>query len=138
METELEKLLGNKNVITSQKIKDLLAELIKKETKPKEKVERSSIAHPKDGPCLAYLTVERTTCCLHCGSRRDSLVHLKQKESISFLQRTGEVKTVVALKYIKEPIKMESWTVSCPSCPSHIKKLSKEELEQAYMFLLSE
>lgn len=90
----------------------------------------------KDKECTVYMQIERTTTCEHCKASWVDLIPLQQKETISALQKDGTVRTIYALNIVKEPVKLRSYTASCKHCPTAIKALSREDLEERYMVIL--
>lgn len=111
-----------------------LLDRLEKEQKAATKASRPPKEH---GDVKVFMTVHRYAHCTHCGSENMRVIQLMQKEAISGLQKDGTVRTIYALNPVKEPVKMDSYTVCCGECKERVSRLSRVELEQAYMFLLS-
>lgn len=122
--SELRRITGLSNSAIMQALRTLLP--------PEEKEHKLK----KNKECIVYMEVERTTTCEHCKASWVDLIPLQKKETISALQKDGTVRTIYALNIVKEPVKLQSHTASCKYCPTAIKALSREKLEERYIALL--
>lgn len=122
--SELRRITGLSEASIMQALRTLLP--------PEEKEKKQK----KEKECVSYMQIERTTTCEHCKASWVDLIHLQQKETISALQKDGTVRTIYALNIVKEPVKLRSYTASCKYCPTAIKALPREDLEERYMTIL--
>jgi hypothetical protein len=113
---------------------DLLATINKKQA---SQMRSTSSGSGKHGPCKVYMTIDREAHCLHCKSISYRRVTLMKQEALSAQQEDGTVRTVYALNVVPEPFPLKSYTQVCPMCKERLSQLTRVELEQAYMYLLS-
>jgi transcription elongation factor Elf1 len=128
VETEIRALVGdgqfNRNMLTA-----MLRSMEKKEaaSKPREQKQHTG------GPCTEYTAIRRDYTCMHCGHSFSVAVQLKKGESVPVMSREGKVMIITS----KSPLAIKAATSSCNWCEQFVHTLSREELEQRYMTLLS-
>lgn len=84
-------------------------------------------------PVVQYTEVERSTTCLHCNTIHVTHLKFKEKEDSVGIVRGGKVMIINAMS----PAKVECVSTYCIACEDFVKRMSREELEERYMVLLT-
>jgi len=110
------------------KLACLLREMVNENTEkvPRKKREPTS-------PVSQYTSVKRNYTCLHCEHTFSSIVMLLKGEDTVVITAKGNVMIVNS----NSPAEISCVTSSCNWCRDYVKKLTREELEEHYMLLLS-
>ena len=82
-------------------------------------------------PVRRVTDVVRTFTCAHCGARWTITHQIKETESFAAMSKTGPI-----IITFKGPHEVESWAASCSCCHFKVERMSREELEKAYLALL--
>lgn len=106
----------------------LLREMTKEDT---EKVPRKH--REPSSPVSLYTSVKKNYTCLHCGYTFSSVVNLKKDEDTVVITAKGNIMIVNS----NSPAEVSCITNSCRWCKDYIKGLTRDELEERYMTLLS-
>jgi len=109
------------------KLAAIIKEMMPKEKIPREHKEPSS-------PVTSYTSIERIYTCQHCKHSFSSIVKLKKREDTAVLVEGGSIMIINS----DSPAKVECITSHCSFCIEFIQKLTREELEERYMLLLSQ
>uniref|UniRef100_A0A6M3JEM9 Uncharacterized protein n=1 Tax=viral metagenome TaxID=1070528 RepID=A0A6M3JEM9_9ZZZZ len=110
------------------KLTAILREMTPKETENRPKQHREPTS-----PVTHYSEVKRNYTCLHCGKKFNSMVKLEGKEDTVVVTKEGKCMIINSAS----PAEVQCVTSSCNWCKDFIKGLTREELEENYMILLS-
>lgn len=109
------------------KLTALLREIVPKEPEAPRKKK------PQASPVTMYRSIKREYTCLHCGKQFSSVVILHEDVDTVALTPEGKVMVINS----DSPAVVSCVTSSCNWCKEFIRNLTREELEERYMILLS-
>lgn len=109
----------------------LFREMAKKLAADSEKPKR--VIAKKQPPVTIYTEVERVHRCTHCGIEWHSTVKLTKMDTVPFLDENGKVGVITS----KSPAVVYCYSGFCDFCRNFVETLSREELVERYLYLLS-
>ncbi len=118
-------------VETSTMSKSKLAGILSELSKAEERGERPKREKRATSPVTIYFKINRRYTCSHCGHKWESVVEIKKGDNLAF------VNSEFGVSYTDKPANVECSTASCQHCPSFIKRMEREELEERYSSLLN-
>jgi hypothetical protein len=127
---EIETILAS-GVFSRAKLALLMREVTIGE-KEKEKIPRKKQDHAS--PVVQFTQVKKNYTCLHCGSHFNQTIELTKHEDTAVIRADGRVQIINS----SSPAKVSCVCSSCNLCSSFIEKLSREDLESRYKWLLSQ
>ena len=80
-----------------------------------------------------YISVKRNYTCLHCGHKFSSTVELKKGEDTAVIVAGGSVMVINSAS----PAEVDCIANHCSWCAEFVSRLTREELEERYITLLS-
>lgn len=107
--------------LSPEKLKMLKDELLGEKKKLKCRCFTPSVKH--------FLSVEVHVTCKNCGTTKVFKHDIKPREVIHTITKDG----VVTNKYYEKSCTLESYTKCCDNCLYYAKKMTRDELENAYM-----
>jgi transcription elongation factor Elf1 len=111
------------------KLAAILREMIPKETEKRPRQHREPAS-----PVTHFTEVKRNYTCLHCEHEFSSIVKLEKGEDTVVLTKEGKCMVINSAS----PAEVACVTSQCNWCGDFIKRLTREELEERYMLLLSQ
>ena len=94
---------------------------------------RTRTPYKRAMPVTQYTEIERNTTCLHCGSVHKSTLKFKEREDTVGINEGGKVMIINS----QSPVKVDCVSRFCNLCSDFVSKMSREELEERYMLLLT-
>ena len=89
----------------------------------------------KQGPVKTYTILVRKYTCRHCGYIWVVSTQLGKGDAASWTEG-GVCKQIVIVKTKDEPLQVEADAMYCMNCPTFVRALDREVLEQKYMEVL--
>jgi len=108
--------------------------LLLKEMMEKEKI--AALPRKKRvpaSPCTMYTEIKKNYTCLHCGERFSHIIKLTKEEDTAVINEKGGVEIINS----KSPAEVSCVTSHCNACLPFVQKMTREELEERYLVLLS-
>jgi transcription elongation factor Elf1 len=90
--------------------------------------------HKSAPAVIQYTSVKKNYTCLHCGSHFSTTIELTKHEDTAVLREDRRVQVINS----SSPAEVACVCSSCDACSNFIQKLSREELESRYKWLLSQ
>lgn len=115
--------------VSRSRLMGLLREIVPAEGHTKQPRKKSEPAPP----ATVYTEVKRNYTCLHCQTTFSKVVKLTKGEDTVVVTHEGKVQIINSAS----PAEVACVTSFCEACQGFVKKLSREELEERYMILLS-
>lgn len=84
-------------------------------------------------PCTQYAEIEKVNTCLHCEATHSTVLKLRELEDTVGITKEGKVMIINS----NSPAKVECVTHYCDSCYAYIREMTRSELEERYMILLT-
>ena len=98
-------------------------------------VPRTMNHEAKQSPVKAYTILVRKYTCRHCGYVWTVTTQMGKGDTASWT-KGGECKQIIVVKVKEEPLQIEADAMYCMNCPTFVRALDREVLEQKYMEVL--